>query len=94
MKCTNAHVIQQRAEQQPIQVGVGVPGGAKGAIHAMRRLTSNMSDDHVIVKLDFFNAYNTVRIDTVLESITDKMPELYRFIHASLACPSKLSYGT
>ena len=53
-----------------------------------------MPDDQVLVKLDFPNAYNSVRRDTVLESDADKMPELYRFTQASLACSSKVIYNT
>ena len=60
-KCANANVIKRRNEElQPIQVGVGVSGGAEAAIHALRRYVSTMPDDHVLVKLDFSNAYNTV----------------------------------
>ena len=45
-----------------------------------------MPDDHVIVKLDFANAYNSVRRDAVLETVADKMPELYPFTHSLPAC--------
>ena len=94
-KCANAHVIKRRAaELQFIQVGVVVSEGAEAAIYAMRRLVSDMPDNHVLVKLDFSNAYNTFRGDTVLETVADKIRELYRFIHSSLACNSKLSYST
>ena len=91
-KCANAHVIKSRSEAlQPIQVGVGVSGGAKAAIHAMRSLVSTMPDDYVIVKLDFTDAYNSLRRDAVLETVADKMPELYPFTHSSLlACCPKL----
>ena len=93
MKYANAHVIKSRSEAlQPIHVGVGVLGGAEAAIHAMRRLVSTMPDDHVIVKLDFANAYNSVRRDAVLETVADKMPKLYPFKHSSLACCPKLTY--
>jgi len=37
---------------QPRQLGVGVAGGAETAVHAVRRLVSNMPDDNAIVKLD------------------------------------------
>ena len=62
-------------------------------MHAVRRLVEHLPDDHVIVKLDFTNAFNSVRRDTILISVADKMPELYRFVHASLDCSPKLSYG-
>ena len=85
-KYANAYVIKRRSEElQPIQVGDGVSGGAEAAIHAMRRRVSTMPDDHVLVKLDFSNAYNTIRRDAVLETVAAKMPELYRFVHLSLA---------
>ena len=53
-----------------------------------------MPDDHVLVTLDFANAFNTVRRDLILVSTANKTPELYRFVHASLACSPKLTYGS
>ena len=56
-KCANNHVIERRSKAlQPQQLGVGVAGGAEAAVHAVRRLASNLPDGHVIVKLDFSNA--------------------------------------
>ena len=67
-KYTNAYVITHRSDElQPTQVGVWVSGGAEAAVHTMRRLVSNMPDDHVLVKLDFsspkliYNTYNESR---------------------------------
>ena len=71
-------------------VGVGVSGGCEAAVHAIRWLV----DDHVFVKFDVSNAFNTVRIDTILNSTANKTPERYRFVHASLACSPTLTYGT
>ena len=89
-KCANSHVIERRSEElQPVQVGAGVPGGAEAAVHAVRRLINHMPDENVLVKLDFTNAFNTVRRDLIFISTADKTPELYRFVHASLACSPK-----
>jgi len=61
-KCANNHVIEERGKaMQPQQLGVGVAGGAEAAVHAVRRLVSNMPDDNFIVKLDFSNAFNCIR---------------------------------
>ena len=61
-KCANNHVIAKRSKAlQPQQLGVGVSGGAEAAVHAARRLVSNLPSDHVIVKLDFSNAFNCIR---------------------------------
>ena len=78
----------------PIQVGVGVAGGAEAAVHATRRLLQTLPDDHVFVKLDFSNAFNSIRRDLILQAVAENIPELYRFVHASLDCISKLTFGS
>ena len=60
-KAANAHVIKRRSDVlQSIQVDVVVSGDAEATIHAMRRLVTNLPDDHVVVKFYFFNVYNTI----------------------------------
>ena len=84
-KCANKHIIERRSnELSPFQVGVGVAGGAEAAVHAIRRLTDDLSDDNVLVKLDFVNAFNTVRTDTILDTVADKAPEIYVCVSISL----------
>ena len=78
----------------PLQVGVGVAGGAEAAVHIPRRLLNNLPDDHVLVKLDFKNAFNSIRRDLILQSVAENIPEIYRFVHASLDCNSKLAFST
>ena len=78
----------------PLQVGVGVAGGAESAVHVTHRLLNNLPDDHVLVKLDFKNAFNSIRRDLILQSVAENIPEIYRFVHASLDCNSKLAFGT
>ena len=93
-KCANSHVIEKRSEEpQPIQVGTGVSGGAEAAVHAVRRLVIHMPDDHVFVKLNFTDPFNTVRRDLILASTEYKTPKLYHSVHASLACSPMLKYG-
>jgi hypothetical protein len=61
-KCANLLVVGKMSQiLSPLQLGVGVPGGAEAAIHAARRYVSQMPDSHVVVKLDFTNAFNTLR---------------------------------
>ena len=94
-KCTNRHVISRRSTAlQPTQLGVGVSGGAEAAIHATRRYVKQLPGNHVLVKLDFNNAFNSVTRDLVLNSIADKTPELYRFVSASSSCDPILMFGT
>ena len=85
-------MIKRRSEElQPVQVGAVVSGCAKAAVHTVRRLANHMPDDHVFVKLDFTNAFNTIRRDLILASTEDKTPELYRFVHAYLECSPMLA---
>lgn len=72
---------------------MGVAGGAEAAIHATRRYVSSMPDNHVIVKLDFANAFNTLRRDCLLEAVAREIPELYRFAHAAYSTEPILQYG-
>jgi hypothetical protein len=67
----------------PVQVGVGVKGGAEAAVHATRRYIDSIRDspDRAIVKLDFKNAFNCLRRDCMLEAVLQWIPELYAFCH-------------
>ena len=62
---------------------MGVPGGAEAAIHALRRYAEDLPKDHIIVKLDFTNAFNTLRRDEMLDAIWKELPEIYKFVHAT-----------
>ena len=93
-KCAHSFVIKRRSEElQPAQVGVGVSGGAEAIIHATRRLMLSLPDNHVFVKLDFSNAFNSVRRDTILANVAVRMPKLYQIVKESLDCNPMLIYG-
>ena len=53
-----------------------------------------MPEDSVLVKLDFANAFNTLRRDSLLEAVARDIPELYRFAHASYSNRPLLRYGS
>ena len=94
-KCANTYAVNKLSAQfAPIQLGVGVPGGAEAAVHATRRYVMSMSNENVLVKLDFENAFNSLRRDCMLEAVAKDMPEIYRFAHASYSCGSVLKFGT
>ena len=93
-KCANSHVIKKRSQDlQPLQLGVGISGGAEAAVHAMRRLLRSLPPGHVVVKLDFSNAFNTVRRDLILDMIAANIPEIYCLVHAAFQCDPILSFG-
>ena len=85
-KCANLFASSAVADYlAPRQLGVGIRGGAEAAAHAARKFVQASSGDSVLVKLDFKNAFNTVRRDCILETVRDKVPEIFNFC--------KLAYG-
>jgi len=76
----------------PLQLGVGLQRGVEAAIHATRLYTSNLPDDHAIVKLDIKNAFNSIRRDSMLETIKTELPECYAYIHSAYASSSLLLF--
>ena len=63
----------------PWQLGVCIKGGAEAAVHTARMYAG----DHWIVKLDFKNAFNSLRRDKMLLAVSDLAPALYPFVHSS-----------
>jgi len=62
-------------------------------VHATRRLVQNLTPDHVIVKLDFSNAFSCLRRDAILDTVAAKMLEIYRLVHAAYSCEPILVYS-
>ena len=77
----------------PIQLGVAVLGGCEAAVHASRRFLEGMAVDKILVKLDFSNAFNTIRRDAVLNAVAVRLPELYRFCSSAYRGQSTLAFG-
>jgi hypothetical protein len=77
----------------PIQLGVGVKGGCEAAVHATRRFLQSMPDSFMVAKLDFTNAFNSLRRDSMLEAVAVHVPEILQFCHSSYAQPTRLLYG-
>ena len=75
---------------QSVQLDVRVLGRAEAAIHVTRRFVDAMLFDNVTVKLDFTNAFNTVRHDLILNNVVANTPEIYRFAFAKYTCELQL----
>jgi len=62
----------------PNQLGCGVHRGGEAAVHAVRTYLENSSPSEVkvMVKLDYKNAFNTVRRDWLLERVAQHAPSL------------------
>src|SRR6218665_1841667 len=93
-KCANRYAVARlTAHFAPLQLGIGVPGGGEAAVHATKRFIGSMRPDQVLVKLDFANAFNTLRRDVLLEAVHDSIPELYPFVHQAYSAPLVLKFG-
>lgn len=78
----------------PIQLGFGTKGGCESAIHVTRTfINHNNSSKKVILKLDFFNAFNTIERDILLAEVKEKCPKLYSFLWQCYSSPSMLFFG-
>ncbi len=103
MGCTLRRLVAKIAGQMVVedmanllslrQLGYGVRNGAEAAVHATRRFVMDMEDDHAFLKLDFRNAFNSIRRDKVLEAVQDLCPDIYPLFHSSYSAPSSLFWG-
>ena len=94
-KCANFYAVHKLSDLlQPTQLGVGVKGGCEAAVHASRRLIADMPAGWVMAKLDFSNAFNTLRRDRMLHSVSAAIPEILPFCLLAYQEPSVLAYGS
>jgi len=88
-KAANVWAIHQGAHLlSPCQLGAGAKGGA--ATHAF---ISSAHDNQAVVKIDFTNAFNSLRRDSMLEAVVTHLPELFLFVALAYGNPSCLTFG-
>src|SRR6218665_2511458 len=93
-KCANKHAVSKLASfYAPVQLGITVPGGCEAAVHATRRFIGSMGPDQVLVKLDFTNAFNSLRRDVMLKAVQETIQEIYPFSLQAYSAPSILRFG-
>ena len=90
-KCACNSVKQAMAAlMAPHQFGFGIPLGAEAAVHATRVYLQDMPDHHLLLKLDFRNAFNSLRRDKMLLAVCEKAPQLFPLVHSAYSAPSSL----
>ena len=93
-KCAAHQVLHTLgADLSPQQLGCGVPLGCEAATHAARRYLHDMPPGHQLLKLDFMNAFNSLRRDKILSAVKDSAPELFKFVFSAYSSPSELYCG-
>jgi hypothetical protein len=78
-----------RAFLSPRQLGIGAKGGAEAIAHAARRYIDQLAPGHILVKIDFSYAFNSVWRD-VLESVVQHIPELLPLVTSAYGSTSFL----
>jgi len=92
-KCANSAVLAHvRPDFSPRQLGLATPGGYEAAVYTTRRFLEKLASDHV-VKLDFSSAFNNIHRGDMLQTVFDRIPELYAITCSSYSVPSVLYYG-
>lgn len=76
----------------PRQLGVGVRGGAEAAVHAARRFAGRMDVDQVLIKLDFKNAFNTLKREAILDAVHRQAPDIYNLCRLAYGQSSSLNF--
>ena len=89
----NCVMETMRAYLAPLQLGYGTPHGSEAAVHAARIYLQNLPNDHLLLKLDFKNAFNCLRRDRMLTVVGEKVPELLPLVHSAYSSPSHLFIG-
>ena len=80
----------------PHQLGVAVPGGVEAIVHSSRFFcASNLfsTDSTLFLKIDFANAFNTVRRDNLLRVVQAELPILYHYLFSCYSKPSSLFFN-
>jgi len=93
-KVVGTRVVERMAALfRPAQLGYGTRGGAEAAVHAARACVSAAGETRVMLKLDFRNAFNTLRRDKVLQSVKTHLPDYFPFIFQMYRHSSHLFFG-
>ena len=59
---------------QPHQISVGTPSRAEVVIHAYRNFINKADPENILLKVDFKNAFNSVRRDVLLHKVQKLFP--------------------
>jgi len=71
-----------KAKLRPLQVGVSTPNGAEAIVHSMNHLIATQLDTPGITcfKVDYKNAFNTIRRLQFCEAVQKDIPELQAYV--------------
>ena len=92
-KCVSQSIQEAMGDLlSPLQLGYGTPMGAEAAVHIARTYLHNMQSNQLILKIDFRNAFNSIRRDKMLLSVLEHVPEIYPLVFSAYRNPSYLFF--
>ena len=78
-QCIITVVADEGRALAPLQLGVGVPGGAEAFAHGAR--AALLADPEAyLLTLDVENAFNSVSRSAIFEAVQDRVPQLLKFV--------------
>ena len=71
-----------KSKLRPLQVGVSTPNGAEAIVHSLNNLIASHQDTTGITcfKVDYKNAFNTIRRLQFIEAVAKDIPELLAYV--------------
>ena len=66
--------------------------GAEAVVHAARSYLSNLEQGSMMLKLDYKNAFNSIRRDLMLHSVLSKVPRIFPLAFSAYRYPSLLFF--
>ena len=74
-------------------MGVGTPSGAEVIVHACRNFVNKANSENILLKIDFKNAFNSVRRDVLLHKVYKLFRQIYPIAYHAYASSSNLFFG-
>ena len=87
--CASTAAAEAGPALRPLQLGVGVPGGAQCVGQALQA-TILAQPEHVVLQLDWSNAFNCLSRQSMLEAVAERAPALLPFAEWSYGTPTAL----
>ena len=76
-----------------LKLSFGMTSGCEVVVQAAHQYLASMLTNHVLLKIDFKNAFNSLRWNRILVAVQSSFPELYPFIWLAYRYPSYLFCG-
>jgi hypothetical protein len=93
--CVTAHKRKIAENLLPFQYGFGTRLGCEAVAHGARKFCSlNKTEDYVFLKVDFKNAFNSLRREVFLKEVKTQIPDILPYVLQCYGSQTNLMYNT